>query len=94
MEGGESAANFNVEEARDNYIQQMWINRSTESPLNDLKIAQAVLYAIDQQGLINVVMEGHGEPVYCYGSDLNIGFQEKWKTEDYYNYIRKKQKNS
>ena len=57
MEGGESAANFNVEEARDNYIQQMWVNRSTESPLNDLKIAQAVLYAIDQQGLINVVMD-------------------------------------
>lgn len=92
MEGGESAANFNVEEARDNYIQQMWINRSTESPLNDLKIAQAVLYAIDQQGLINVVMEGHGEPVYCYGSDLNIGFQEKWKTEDYYNYNPEKAK--
>ena len=70
----------------------MWINRSTESPLNDLKIAQAVLYAIDQQGLINVVMEGHGEPVYCYGSDLNIGFQEKWKTEDYYNYNPEKAK--
>lgn len=92
MEGGESAANFNVEEARDNYIQQMWINRSTESPLNDLKIAQAVLYAIDQQGLINVVIEGHGEPVYCYGSDLSIGFQEKWKTEDYYNYNPEKAK--
>ena len=72
----------------------MWINRSTESPLNDLKIAQAVLYAIDQQGLINVVMEGHGEPVYCYGSDLNIGFQENGKQRIIITIIRKKQKNS
>ena len=50
---------FNVEEARDNYIQQMWVNRSTESPLNDLKIAQAVLYAIDQQGTDQC---GYGRP--------------------------------
>lgn len=86
MEGGESAAGFDVVEARDNYIQQMWINRSEESPLNDLRIAQAVLYAIDQQGLINVVVEGRGEECYCYGSDLSIGFQEKWLTDNYYQY--------
>lgn len=86
MEGGASAAGFSVQEARDTYIQQMWVNRSAESPLNDLRIAQAVLYAIDVQGLINVVVEGRGEPCYCYGSDLNIGFQEKWLTENYYQY--------
>lgn len=86
MEGGESAANFNTTTARDTYIQQIWLNRSEESPLNDLRIAQAVLYAIDQEGLINVAAEGHGYPVYCYGSDLNIGFQEKWIDEPYYPY--------
>ncbi len=86
MEGGESSANFDVVTGRDNYIQQMWINRSEESPLHDLRIAQAVLYAIDQEGLINVAAEGHGYPVYCYGSDLNIGFQEKWIDEPYYPY--------
>lgn len=92
MEGGEAAANFNVLEARDNYIQQMWVNRSEESPLNDLRIAQAVLYAIDAQGLINVAVEGRGEVCYCYGSDLNIGFQDKWKTDDYYQYDVEKAK--
>lgn len=92
MEGGESAADFNVVEARDNYIQQMWVNRSEESPLNDLRIAQAVLYAIDQQGLINVVVEGRGEQCYCYGSDLNIGFQDNWLTDNYYQYDVEKAK--
>lgn len=92
MEGGASSAGFSVKEARDTYIQQMWVNRSAESPLHDLKIAQAVLYAIDVQGLINVVVEGRGEPCYCYGSDLNIGFQEKWLTDNYYQYDVEKAK--
>lgn len=92
MEGGESSANFTVKEERDKYIQQMWINRSAESPLHDLRIAQAVLYAIDQQGLINVVVEGRGEPCYCYGSDLSIGFQDKWLTDNYYQYDVEKAK--
>ena len=86
MEGGADAANFPVDFERDAFFQQIWVNRSEESPLHDLRIAQAVLYAIDQDGLIQAVAEGHGEKVYCYGSDINIGFQEKWKTEDYYNY--------
>jgi len=86
MEGGESADGFAVTTVRDTYIQQMWVNRSEESPLHDLRIAQAVLYAIDIDALITAVVEGHGEPCYCYGSDISIGFQQKWKSDDYYNY--------
>ena len=86
MEGGADAANFTTDVQRDAFIQQLWINRSEESPLHDLRLAQAVLYAIDQDGLIQAVAEGQGEQVYCYGSDISVGFQEKWKTEDYYNY--------
>lgn len=92
MEGGEDAANFTVDVETDAFIQQLWINRSESSPLNDLRIAQAVLYAIDQDGLIQAVAEGRGQRVYCYGSELSIGFQEKWKTEDYYNYNVEKAK--
>lgn len=86
MEGGESADGFAVTTVRDTYIQQMWVNRSEESPLHDLRIAQAVLYAIDIDALITAVVEGHGEPCWCYGSDISIGFQEKWKNDDYYLY--------
>ncbi|MBR2846259.1 MAG: ABC transporter substrate-binding protein [Solobacterium sp.] len=86
MEGGESADGFEVTTVRDTYIQQMWVNRSEESPLHDLRIAQAVLYAIDIDALITAVVEGHGEPCWCYGSDISIGFQEKWKKDDYYLY--------
>lgn len=92
MEGGQSSNGFEVVEARDTYIQQMWVNRSEESPLNDVRIAQAVLYAIDTEGLINVVVEGRGESCYCYGSDLNIGFQDKWLTDNYYQYDAEKAK--
>lgn len=86
MEGGESADGFDVTTLRDSMIQQMWVNRSEDSPLNDLRIAQAVLYAIDIDGLIQVVMEGKGEPEYCYGSDISLGYQEKWASEEYYPY--------
>lgn len=92
MAGGASADGFDVQEARDTFIQQLWVNRSDKSPLGDLRIAQAVLYAIDVQGLINVVVEGRGEPCYCYGSDLNIGFQEKWLNDNYYQYDVEKAK--
>ena len=86
MEGGASSEVFAVTQLRDSIIQQMWVNRSEDSPLHDLRIAQAVLYAIDVDALIQVVMEGHGEPEYCYGSDISIGYQEKWATEPYYQY--------
>ncbi|MCI8579063.1 MAG: ABC transporter substrate-binding protein [Lachnospiraceae bacterium] len=86
MEGGASSEGFAVTRLRDSIIQQMWVNRSEDSPLHDLRIAQAVLYAIDVDALIQVVMEGHGEPEYCYGSDISIGYQEKWATEPYYQY--------
>lgn len=86
MEGGASSEGFAVTQLRDSIIQQMWVNRSEDSPLHDLRIAQAVLYAIDVDALIQVVMEGHGEPEYCYGSDISIGYQEKWATEPYYQY--------
>jgi len=86
MEGGADAANFTVNAEPDAFLQQLWINRSEESPLHDLRIAQAVLYAIDQDGLIQAVSEGHGTKVYCYGTSMNIGYQQKWETEDYYNY--------
>ena len=92
MEGGASADGFRVEAVRDTFIQQMWINRSEESPLHDLRIAQAVLYAIDREGLVTAVMEGRGELNWCYGSDLSIGYQEKWEQEDYYNYDLEKAK--
>ncbi len=86
MEGGASAEGFDVTQLRDSIIQQMWVNRSEDSPLHDVRIAQAVLYAIDVDALIQVVLEGHGEPEYCYGSDISIGYQDKWATEDYYGY--------
>lgn len=86
MEGGASAEGFDVTRLRDSIIQQMWVNRSEDSPLHDVRIAQAVLYAIDVDALIQVVLEGHGEPEYCYGSDISIGYQDKWATEDYYGY--------
>ena len=93
MEGGSSSEGFKVESVRDTYIQQMWLNRSSESPVGDLRVAQAILYAIDQNALITAVMEGRGERVYCYGSDLSIGWQEKWRTEDnYYDYDIEKAK--
>ena len=92
MEGGESAEGFAVTQSRDTYIQQMWVNRSEESPLHDLRIAKAVLYAIDIDGMIQAVVEGKAGPCWCYGSDLSIGFQEKWKNDDYYQFNLEKAK--
>ena len=69
-------------------------NLKTEG-LEDIAVRQAINFCIDREGFAEVVYQGFATPcygVYCYGSDLNIGFQEKWKTEDYYNYNPEKAK--
>lgn len=58
-----------------------------ESPVaDDVKLRQAVCYALDAQAFITGVAFGYGEPMYDVCPPTAIGYQEQWKTEDYYPY--------
>lgn len=58
----------------------------------DVKLRQAVAYAIDEQGLITGLCAGYGTPMYDAHSPLHIGANEKWKTDEYYAYDLEKAK--
>lgn len=92
MEGGESAEGFTVVSGDESRLQNLWINRSADSPLNDLRIAQACLYAIDNEQILAGAADGMGKVVHCFGSDNCFDYLDKWETEDYYEYNPEKAK--
>lgn len=59
---------------------------------DNVKLRQAVAYAIDAQGLITGLCAGYGTPMYDAHSPLHIGANEKWKTDEYYSYNIEKAK--
>ncbi len=93
MDGGESSDGFNVFTSVNNLTQTMFLNVSEYSKFyNNLPLRQAVLYAFDNQGIVDGASGGYGVTCKTFGSDLLPDFQEKWKEEDYYEYNPEKAK--
>lgn len=59
---------------------------------NDLKLRQAICYAIDNQGLIDGYAQGYGDMLYDVTPSFYKGWQESWTTEEYYEYNVEKAK--
>lgn len=53
---------------------------------NNQKLRQAICYGIDADGLIAGLASGYGSQMWDVASSRVIGFNEKWKDEDYYGY--------
>ena len=53
---------------------------------DDLNLRQAICYAIDTEGLINGVFAGYGQKMHDPIADTSVGYLEKWKDEEYYDY--------
>lgn len=93
MEGGESAEGFNVFTAVNNLTQTMFLNVSENSVFYDnLPLRQAVLYAMDNQGIVDGASNGYGVVCKTFGSDLLPDFNQEWASEDYYEYNPEKAK--
>lgn len=53
---------------------------------NNVKLRQAICYAIDANGLITAMSSGYGTQMWDVGSPRLIGFNDAWRSEDYYSY--------
>jgi ABC-type transport system substrate-binding protein len=72
---------------------QMYLSGDKSSPFAaDKALRQAVLYAIDKQGLVDAVLAGYGVAEFTFGGDSFSDFNPAWKSEDYYNYSASKAK--
>lgn len=71
----------------------MILNMDSSSVLSDnLKLRQAILYAIDTNGLVSGVINGQGEACKALGCSEYGDFQEEWKNADYFDYDLEKAK--
>jgi len=93
MDGGGSSAGFTVFQEVTNIGNVMFLSGDANGVFYDNPaLRQAVLYAIDKQGLVNGVLQGYGLTQYTFGAESFGDFNEKWKSEDYYNYNPEKAK--
>jgi len=72
---------FNVEEGTMNLVQAMYLNNA-EKPFDDVRVRQALSYAIDKQGVIDMAFDGYGSPI---GSSMYPAFG-KYFVEELSNY--------
>jgi ABC-type transport system substrate-binding protein len=64
----------------------------TSAVAEDVKLRQAICYAIDNQGLIDGYAQGYGTLLHDVCPSFFIGYDEDWDSEDYYDYNPEKAK--
>ena len=86
MEGGASASGFMVQKDLQNLSQVLFFQCSDNSPCSNAKLRQAILYAIDKQGLIDGAVSGQGVVCATFGGNMFSDYQAKWESEPMYDY--------
>ena len=61
---------FNVEEGAMNLVQALYLNNAAK-PFDDVRVRQALCYAVDKQGIIDLAFDGYGSPI---GSSMYPAF--------------------
>jgi peptide/nickel transport system substrate-binding protein len=55
-------ADFHIEEGSMNLVQALYLNNSV-APFDDVRVRQALCYAVDKQGIIDLAFDGYGIPL-------------------------------
>lgn len=81
---------FTVKEGTMNLVQAVYLN-NTKEPFNNVKVRQALSFAIDRQAIMDYLADGRGAAV---GSSMYPAFQKYFRPElvDYYSYDVEKAK--
>lgn len=85
-EGGEDEEGFIVDSNAGSFSLNMLFNCTPESPCSDQNLRLAMLYAIDAENIVKVVLNGAGVPASDMASNQLNGFNPEWLEEDYYGY--------
>jgi ABC-type transport system substrate-binding protein len=86
LEGGDLADRFNVYSEPSILSQNLFFNCSDNNPFSDVRLRQAVCYALDNQAILDGAYDGLGSVCHAFGSELSSDYLDSWKTEEYYEY--------
>lgn len=59
---------------------------------NGKLLRQAILYALDENAVVELALGGIGQPAKTYGMDGTVGYNKAWEDDGYYNYDPEKAK--
>ena len=81
---------FDVAEGTMNLVQALYLNNAVE-PFDDVRVRQALSYAVDKQGIIDLAFDGYGSPI---GTSIYPAFGKYFDESliDYYEYDVEKAK--
>jgi peptide/nickel transport system substrate-binding protein len=68
---------FNVQEGSMNLVQALYLNNKVK-PFDDVRVRQAMCYAIDKQAILDLAFEGYGSPI---GSSMFPAFGKYYMPE-------------
>ncbi|MCM1296847.1 MAG: ABC transporter substrate-binding protein, partial [Muribaculaceae bacterium] len=85
-EGGENADGFSVDTFSGSFSMALLFNSSSDSLCSDVNLRKAILYAIDSEAIVNLVLYGAGVVAKDITSDQLSGYVSDWANEDYYSY--------
>lgn len=72
---------------------QLFFSGADNSPAaNDVKLRQAICYAIDADGLVQGLCQGYGTQMWDVCSPHHIGYNPEWEQEEYYSHNLEKAK--
>lgn len=69
--------NYNIEVGNMNLVQALFLN-NTVKPLDDIRVRQAICYAIDRQGVLDMVAAGKGTVI---GTGMFAGFEKYYNAD-------------
>ena len=70
VQAAQLADTFNIEEGTMNLVQALYLNNA-EKPFDDIRVRQALCYAVDKQNIIDIAFSGYGHPI---GSSMYPAF--------------------
>lgn len=92
LEGGDLADSYLVKAQPATLAQVLFFNCSEGNPFADVRMRQAVSYAIDNEAVLEGAYEGRGAVSHAFACEKSADYQEGWKSEEYYEYNPEKAK--
>jgi len=89
----EGNSDFTLERGESRNGMQIFFSGAEEKAVaNDKYLRQAICYSINNALMINAALEGYGDEMHDSASTYALGYQDSWRTEEYYPYSVEKAK--